>query len=120
IELNRDLVEQMLDDDFEVLMAVDGPEGLRMAEEEQPALILMDISLPGMDGLEVTRRIKANPLTAGIPVVALTAHAMVSDRERALTAGCDDFLTKPIDERLLVKTTWAWIEASKGAAPERS
>jgi two-component system, cell cycle response regulator DivK len=89
---------------FNVLTAVDGRQALALAQVEQPALILMDLSLPEIDGWEVTRRLKADPTMAAIPVIALTAHAMLSDREQALAAGCDDFETKPVElQRLLDK-----------------
>ena len=89
---------------YETLLAVDGREAVRMAGAEAPDLILMDMSLPGLDGWEATRQLKAGPETRGIPVIALTAHAMAGDRERALEAGCDDYDTKPIDfPRLLTK-----------------
>ncbi len=85
-------------------MAVDGEEGVAKAQAEAPALILMDMSLPGIDGWEATRRLKAAPQTQRIPVIALTAHAMSDDREKALEAGCDDFDTKPVElPRLLSK-----------------
>ncbi len=110
VELNRDLVVQILEDDFEMLHAPDGNEAVRMVRETLPVIVLMDISLPGMDGLEATRMIKRDPATAHIPVLALTAHAMAGDRERALSAGCDDFLTKPIDEVLLLKKAHEWTD----------
>jgi CheY-like chemotaxis protein len=95
-----------------VAIAIDGEQGLAMARSEAPALILMDMSLPGLDGWEATRQLKAAPETRHIPVIALTAHAMSGDRERALGAGCDDFDTKPVDfPRLLEK-----IEALLGRA----
>lgn len=104
-EMNRDMLSRRLQRrGHEVLIAVDGAEALRVAGEEQPELILMDLSLPVMDGWEATGRMKADPQTASIPIIALTAHAMDADRERALAAGCDDFDTKPIDmERLTGK-----------------
>jgi CheY-like chemotaxis protein len=87
-----------------VLVASDGAQGVTMAAAEQPNLILMDLSLPVLDGWEATRRIKAAPETRHIPVIALTAHAMAGDREKAIAAGCDDFDTKPVDmSRLLDK-----------------
>ena len=97
-EMNRDMLSRRLAKrGYEVAIAVDGEEGLAMARSEAPALILMDMSLPGIDGWEATRRVKAAQETRGIPVIALTAHAMSGDREKALAAGCDDFDTKPID-----------------------
>ena len=89
---------------YEIIAAVDGEEGLEVARREAPDLILMDLSLPKIDGWEVTRRLKATPETARIPVIALSAHAMAGDREKALAAGCDDYDTKPIElPRLLAK-----------------
>jgi len=104
-EMNRDMLSRRLQRrGHEVLIAGDGAEALRVAGEEQPELVLMDLSLPVMDGWEATGRMKADPQTASIPIIALTAHAMGADRERALAAGCDDFDTKPIDmERLTGK-----------------
>ena len=104
-EMNRDMLSRRLQRrGYEVVTAVDGEAGLAMTRSEAPALVLMDMSLPGVDGWEATRRLKADPATRAIPVVALTAHAMAGDREQALAAGCDDFDTKPIDlERLLGK-----------------
>ena len=104
-EMNRDMLSRRLARrGYEVAIAVDGEQGVAMATSEAPALILMDMSLPGLDGWEATRRVKANPATAKIPVIALTAHAMAEHRERSLEAGCDDFDTKPVDlERLLGK-----------------
>ena len=101
IELNRDLIEQLLEDDYRVITAVDGAQGIAMARKARPDLILMDMSLPEIDGWEATRRLKADPATAAMPIVALTAHAMQGDEERARAAGCDDYITKPIDEDLL-------------------
>ena len=102
---NRDMLSRrLIRRGFEIEFAEDGEEAVRKAREGSPALILMDLSLPVMDGWEATRRIKADAATAAIPVIALTAHAMSSDRERALSAGCDDYDTKPVDlERLLGK-----------------
>jgi CheY-like chemotaxis protein len=104
-EMNRDMLSRRLQRrGYEVVVAVDGEEGLAMARTESPALVLMDMSLPGLDGWEVTRRLKAEPATRAIPVIALTAHAMTGDREKALAAGCDDFDTKPVEfARLLEK-----------------
>ena len=104
-EVNQQIIERRLTRrGFEVVIAVDGAQGVAMAGSEAPDLILMDMSLPVLDGWEATRRIKAEPATQGIPVIALTAHAMVGDREQALAAGCDDYDVKPIDiERLVGK-----------------
>ena len=104
-ELNRDMLSRRLQKrGYEVVTAVDGETGIAMAQAEAPALILMDVSLPGIDGLEATRRLKAAPETRHIPIVALTAHTNASDRENALAVGCDDFDTKPIElPRLLEK-----------------
>ena len=104
-EMNRDMLSRRLTrKGFDVIVAVDGMECLSLAASERPDLILMDMSLPGMDGWEATRRVKAAPETNHIPVIALTAHAMSSDREKALEAGCDDYDTKPVElERLLGK-----------------
>jgi CheY-like chemotaxis protein len=89
---------------YDVSMAVDGAEGVAKAQTERPDIILMDMSLPVMDGWEATRQVKGNALTADIPVIALTAHAMAGDREKAVAAGCDDYDTKPVDlPRLLGK-----------------
>jgi len=101
VEDNRDNMELIVDIlaslDHTVLQAVDGQQGLDMARAEKPDLILMDLSLPRMDGWTATSHIKADTQTQTIPVIALTAHAMVGDRERALAAGCDDYLTKPLN-----------------------
>jgi two-component system cell cycle response regulator DivK len=104
-EMNRDMLSRrLLRNNFEVVMAVNGQEGVDKARSENPDLILMDMSLPVMDGWEATRTIKADATMKSIPVIALTAHAMESDREQAMQAGCDDFDTKPIElPRLLGK-----------------
>jgi two-component system cell cycle response regulator DivK len=102
-EMNRDMLSRRLAKrGYEVTVAVDGEQGLALAQSEIPALILMDMSLPGLDGWEATRRLKTMSETRSIPVIALTAHAMAGDRERALAAGCDDFDTKPIEFSRLV------------------
>ena len=110
-EMNRDMLSRRLArKGYEVLLAEDAERGLALARAERPALVLMDLSLPGIDGREATRRLKADPDTAAIPVIALTAHAMASDRDAAMAAGCDDFETKPVEfERLIAK-----IEALAG------
>src|SRR5262247_2518353 len=97
VELNRDLLIQLLEDDYALAVAIDGAAGVERAAIERPDLILMDLSLPVLDGWEATRQLKADPATRHIPVIALTAHAMAGDREKALAAGCDDFDTKPVD-----------------------
>jgi len=104
-EMNRDMLSRRLvRRGFDVLIAEDGLKGTDLAASERPDLVLMDLSLPGIDGWEATRRLKADPRTTSIPVIALTAHAMSQDREKALEVGCDDFDTKPIDlARLLEK-----------------
>jgi CheY-like chemotaxis protein len=101
IELNRELLAQLLEDEHRLVFAEDGVAALERATETRPDLILMDLSLPRMDGWEATRRLKADQTLAHIPVIILTAHAMRGDEERARACGCDDFLTKPIDETLL-------------------
>ena len=104
-EMNRDMLSRRLKRrGYEVSIAVDGAEGLKKTSSELPDLILMDMSLPVIDGWEATKSIKANPATQSIPVIALTAHAMSGDRQKALDAGCDDYDTKPIElSRLLSK-----------------
>ena len=102
-EMNRDMLSRrLLRNGFEVVMAVDGQQAVDMAASEKPAIILMDMSLPVIDGWEATRQVKANAATAGIPVIALTAHAMAEDEAKARAAGCDDFDTKPVDIQRLV------------------
>ena len=104
-EMNRDMLSRRLEKrGYALSMAVDGGAGVAMAKSEMPELILMDMSLPVLDGWDATKQIKADPATAHIPVIALTAHAMESDRQKALAAGCDDFDTKPVElNRLLLK-----------------
>jgi CheY-like chemotaxis protein len=104
-EMNRDMLSRRLArNGFEVIIAVDGQQGVDAAERERPDLILMDISLPVLDGWEATRQIRGSATTGAIPVIALTAHAMTQDREKALAVGCDDFDTKPVElPRLLEK-----------------
>jgi CheY-like chemotaxis protein len=104
-ELNRDMLTRRLErHGFKVVCAFDGPQGVAMASSEQPDLILMDVALGEMDGWEATQLIKTNPQTSAIPIIALTAHALASDRDRSVEVGCSDFDTKPIDlARLLGK-----------------
>lgn len=98
------LVRRLQRRGYEVIIAVDGEQGVALALSESPALILMDLSLPALDGWEATRRLKMAPETKAIPVIALTAHAMTGDREKCIEAGCDDFDTKPVEiSRLLGK-----------------
>jgi two-component system, cell cycle response regulator DivK len=101
VELNRDLLVQLLEDRYEVFTAADGEEGIRLADRQRPDAILMDLSLPGLDGWAAARRIKANPALRHIPIIALSAHAMMGDEEKARQSGCDDYLSKPLDEDLL-------------------
>ena len=102
-EMNRDMLSRrLLRNGFDVVMAVDGQQAVDMAASEKPAIILMDMSLPVIDGWEATRQVKANPATSSIPVIALTAHAMAEDEAKARAAGCDDFDTKPVDIQRLV------------------
>jgi two-component system, cell cycle response regulator DivK len=104
-EMNRDMLSRrLIRNGHEVFIAIDGQQGTDMAMSQLPDLILMDMSLPVIDGWEATRRVKANDATRKIPVIALTAHAMAGDREKAMEAGCDDYETKPIEiTRLLGK-----------------
>lgn len=101
VEDNRDnmtlIVDVLASLDYDVLQATDGEEGVRLTRTEKPDLVLMDLSLPRLDGWTATSQIKSDPQLKSIPVIALTAHAMLGDRERALEAGCDDYLTKPIN-----------------------
>ena len=101
VEFNRDLLVQLLEESFEIVTAVDGLSCIEIAEQTRPDLILMDISLPVIDGLKATQKIKAIEALRHIPVIAVTAHAMRGDRERILESGCDDYLSKPIDEDIL-------------------
>ena len=101
VELNVDLLVQLLEDDYSIVTVGDGAAGLQAAAQIRPDLILMDMSLPLLDGWEATRRLKADPSLEHIPVIALTAHAMHGDEERALACGCDDYLSKPLDEDVL-------------------
>jgi CheY-like chemotaxis protein len=116
-EMNRDMLSRRLArNGFEVVMAVDGGQGVAMASSEKPDLILMDMSLPVMDGWEATRRVKAEAASSAIPGMALTPHPLVEDREKAKAAGCDDFDTKPVElPRLLEKINRLLGEKPAGA-----
>ena len=104
-EMNRDMLSRRLQrKGYEVLIAIDGEQGVAVAQAEQPDLILMDMSLPVLDGWEATRKIRADPTLSAVPVIALTAHAMAGDQEKCMAVGCDDYDTKPVDlARLLGK-----------------
>jgi CheY-like chemotaxis protein len=104
-EMNRDMLSRrLIRRGFEVIFAVDGQQGVELAKSERPDIILMDMSLPVIDGWEATRRVKADDATRGVPVIGLTAHAMAGDREKAIAAGCDDYDTKPVElDRLIGK-----------------
>lgn len=103
VEHNMDLLVQLLAEDYDLITAVDGAEGLIKAETERPDVILMDLSLPVLDGWETTRRIRENDALKDIPIIAVTGHAMQGEEEKARACGCDDFLTKPIDEDRLLE-----------------
>ena len=109
-EMNRDMLSRRLvRRGFEVVFAVDGEQGVDLARSEKPDIILMDMSLPVMDGWEATRRVKSDNATRHVPVIALTAHAMSGDQEKALEAGCDDYDTKPVEiDRLVGKIERLW------------
>ena len=110
-EMNRDMLSRrLLRKGYAVVVATDGREGIAMARSEAPDLILMDMSLPLLDGWEATRQLKAAPETRSIPIIALTAHAMAGDREKAIEAGCDDYDTKPIEFTRLVDKIQALLK----------
>ncbi len=114
-EMNRDMLSRRLTrNGFDVVMAVDGQQAVDMAGSESPAVILMDMSLPVIDGWEATRQVKANPQTKDIPLIALTAHAMAEDEAKARAAGCDDFDTKPVDIARLVGKINALLNGDAG------
>ena len=113
-EMNRDMLSRrLIRRGYQIVMAVDGEQGLAAAKTEAPDLILMDMSLPVIDGWEATRRLKAEPQTRGIPVIGLTAHAMAGDREKVIDAGCDDYDTKPIELPRLLEKIEALLHADK-------
>ncbi len=119
VEDNEDnvymLTRRLRRNGHEVIVAADGEQSLAMARAEAPALILMDLSLPGMDGWEATRRLKATPETRDIPIIALSAHVMTGDKEKALAAGCDDYDTKPVDLPRLLEKMAALLPEDPGA-----
>jgi len=113
-EMNRDMLSRRLErKGYQVAIAVDGGQGISMVKTESPDLILMDMSLPVLDGWEATRQLKASPETRSIPIIALTAHAMAGDREKALEAGCDDYDTKPIEMPRLLSKIEALLPSTK-------
>ncbi len=111
VAVNVDLLTQLLEDDYQVVVAEDGERGVALAEQERPDLILMDMSLPVMDGYEATRRIRANEATQHIPIIGLSAHAMSGDADKARAAGCIDYLTKPVDDSLLFQQLSRFLKA---------
>ncbi|MGY8779697.1 MAG: response regulator [Longimicrobiales bacterium] len=118
-EMNRDMLSRrLLRRGYEIIIAVDGQEAIDMAGTERPDLILMDLSLPVLDGWEATRRLKDSEETRSIPIIALSAHAMIGDRENALAAGCDDYDTKPVDLVRLLEKMEAFLgdETESGTA----
>jgi CheY-like chemotaxis protein len=116
-EMNRDMLSRRLErKGYQIVMAVDGAEGVAMAKSESPDLILMDMSLPVLNGWEATGKIKQDPETQAIPVIALTAHAMASDREKALSAGCEDYDTKPIELPRLLEKIETLLKAKRAHA----
>jgi len=113
-EMNRDMLSRrLIRRGYDVILAQDGKEGLETAQTQSPDLILMDMSLPVMDGWEATRRLKDSPNTASIPVVALTAHALTDDRDKATRAGCDGYETKPVELPRLIETIERLLGARK-------
>jgi len=106
---NREVLVQNLEDEYDTLEAADGATALALARAEQPDVILMDLSLPVVDGWEATLRLRCDPVTAWIPIVAVTAHAMRGDEDRALASGCDDYVPKPVDEELLLAKVREWL-----------
>ena len=109
VAMNRELLTQLLEDNYRLLTADNGEEALAVTRERRPDLVLMDLSLPRVDGWEATRRIKADPALGQTPIIALTAHAMDGDEARARESGCDGYITKPIDEQLLLTKIDAFL-----------
>ncbi len=110
VELNIDLLVQLLEDDYELIVAEDGREGVAMAAAHRPDLILMDMSLPVLDGYEATKQIKAQTELQHIPIIGLSAHAMAGDADKAAAAGCDDYITKPLDDELLFEKLETYLD----------
>ena len=106
---NREVLVQNLEDEYDMLEAADGATALALARAEQPDVILMDLSLPVIDGWDATRRLRLDPATAWIPIVAVSAHVMTGDEARALASGCDDYLPKPVDEAVLLVKVREWL-----------
>jgi len=114
-EMNRDMLSRrLIRRGFEVVFAMDGQQGVDLARSECPDIILMDMSLPVIDGWEATRRVKADAATKGVPIIGLTAHAMSGDREKAIEAGCDDYDTKPVELDRLIGKMEKLLGAAKG------
>ena len=114
-EMNRDMLSRrLIRRGFQVVFAMDGQQGVDLARSEQPDIILMDMSLPVIDGWEATRRVKADDATRSVPVIGLTAHAMAGDREKAIEAGCDDYDTKPVELERLIGKMEKLLNAGKG------
>jgi CheY-like chemotaxis protein len=114
VELNLDLLVQLLEDDYELITADNGESGVSLARMDKPDLILMDLSLPILDGWEATRQIKADDDLNHIPIIGLSAHAMSGDKEKALAAGCDDYLTKPLNDELLFQKLDHFLAEDQG------
>lgn len=114
VELNLDLLVQLLEDDYELITAENGESGVSLARQYKPDLILMDLSLPILDGWEATRQIKADDDLKHIPIIGLSAHAMSGDKEKALAAGCDDYLTKPLNDELLFQKLDHFLAEDQG------
>ncbi len=120
-EMNRDMLSRRLTKrGYEVVMAIDGQQGIDMSVSEKPDLILLDMSLPVVDGWEAAQQIKANEISKPVPLIALTAHAMAADKERALSAGCDDFDTKPVELPRLLGKMETLLKAKGIAPPEKA
>ncbi len=120
-EMNRDMLSRrLIKRGYDVVMAIDGQQGIDLAVSEKPDLILLDMSLPVVDGWDAARQIKSNDASKGVPLIALTAHAMASDRERAISAGCDDFDTKPVELPRLLAKIETLLKAKGIVPPERA